>query len=119
MRYPITIPALLFLAGCSSFPKQMVGQFEAERDFIVVEEDGTVYWSPHDSPYPQPHFVGLGTADKEDHVLVRITPISVGPCYGSSLKYSPDFSRVRVDWGTCYDGSANRRATEFERATSK
>ena len=72
MRYAITIPALLFLAGCSSFTKHMVGQFEAERDFIVVEEDGTVYWSPHNSPYPQPH-----------------------------------------------DGAANRRATEFERATSK
>ena len=119
MRYLVAIAAALAFAGCSTFPKNMVGKFDAERDFIVVEEDGFVYWSPHNSPYPQPHFVGGGTADKEDHVRVRITAISIGPCYGSSLRYSPDFSKVKVDWGRCYNDAASSRSTEFERATSK
>jgi hypothetical protein len=97
----------------------MVGRFDSEQDFIVVKEDGSVYWSRGGTADDQMNFVGIGSADKQAQGRVGLAVPSIGPCYGVSLMYSPDFSRLAIDWGRCYGDRGGHRSTEYARVASK
>ena len=120
MRITPFILLPLILCGCASFPKQMTGQFNAPRsDFIVIKEDGALYWSPSSKPGERLTFVGIGRPDKDDTRLVWLGVPSASPFLSSSVRFSSDYSRATVDWGRWSGEAARSRSTEYGRVTEK
>jgi hypothetical protein len=118
MLRTLAIPMSAVLAGCSTIPREMIGQFNAQRDFIVVESDGAVSWSPMSKTRDKLRFLGMGAVENpESHLLSIITPSTsqVWP----KLQYSADYSRVTVTWSEVVLGAASGRSTEYERAGRK
>jgi len=120
MRITSFIALLVFLCGCASFPKENTGQFNARNgDFIVIKKDGALYWSPLAKTGSKLTFVGIATPDKEDAKAFRLIVPSSSPFLYSSIRFSPDSSRVTVDWGEQLRDAARNRATEYEREIMK
>jgi hypothetical protein len=118
-RSTLVILVFALLAGCSSIPKEMTGQFNARGgDFIVVKSDGAVSWSPMSKTHDQLIFLGIGTADHPESRLLSVITPSTSQVW-PKLQYSPDYSRVTVSWGHVVLDAANGRSTEFERAKRK
>jgi hypothetical protein len=122
MRLAPFIVLLVVLCGCASFPKQMTGQFNAQRgDFIVLQRDGALYWSPAAKTRDRLAFVGIGSPDKTDARLVSLVVPSSSPFLYSSVRFSPDYSRAIVDWGSSprIREAVVGRSTEFARVSRK
>ena len=120
MRIAPFILILLALCGCASFPKQMTGQFNSQRgDFIVIKKNGALYWSPLAKTRDRLTFVGIGALDKDEARHARLIVPSSSPFLSSSLRYSPDYSRATIDWGSFAGEAAHSRSTEYERVTTK
>jgi hypothetical protein len=120
MRLSPLILLLVFLCGCASVPKHMTGQFNARRgDVIVIEKDGTLYWSLLAKTRDKQHFVGIAFPDKDDPERVRVTVPSTSPFLYSSFRFSADYSRLLVDWGSFAGDAARDHSTEFEKVTTK
>jgi hypothetical protein len=108
------------LSGCSSFPSKMTGQFNAQRgDFIVIKEDGAVYWSPLSKTGNRLAFVGIASPDMPEATVVPLTVPSSSPFLYSKIIFSADYSHLTVDWGGLAHGAATNRATEYERENTK
>jgi hypothetical protein len=120
MRIAPFILFLVALCGCSSFPKQMTGQFNAQQgDFIVIKRDGALYWSPLSKTADKLTFVGIGAYDKSDSGLMRLVVPSSSPFLYSSVGFSADYSRAIVDWGSISGEASRSRSTEFDRVIAK
>jgi len=120
MRLSSLILMLVWLGGCSSLPKHMTGQFNAQRgDAIVIEKDGSVYWSPSAKPSDRRDLIGIASTDKNDRERVRVAVPSTSPFIFSSFRFSTDHSRLSVDWGSLAAEVAQRRSTEFERVSPR
>jgi hypothetical protein len=120
MRIARIVLLLAFLCGCASFPRQMTGQFDAQRgDFIVIKKDGALYWSPLSKTGDRLSFVGIGAPDKSDPGLVWLVVPSSSPFLHSSVRFSPDYSQATVDWGSSTGEGARNRATEYKRVATK
>jgi len=110
-RVAVTL-TLLALAGCSAVPAKMVGRFYASSDFLVVEEDGKVFWSPDAPVATQRHFVGIGSADKRQPTVLNVTTVSTSQLW-PKIEYSQDYSRITVSWREVVAGAASGRSVEF------
>jgi hypothetical protein len=122
MRIAPFMLLFVFLCGCASFPKQMTGQFDAQRgDCIVIKKDGSLYWSPLSKTRDRLSFVGIAAPDKHDAQLVRLLRPSASLFRNPSVRFSSDYSRATVDWDFYqHVGEAvARRSTEFERVSAK
>jgi hypothetical protein len=120
MRITPFILLLVLVSGCASFPKHMTGQFNAQRsDFIVIKKDGALYWSPAAKTKDRLTFVGIGAPDKDNARLVRLVVPSASPFLSSSVRFSPDYSRATVDWGSSAGEAARSRSAEYDRVTTK
>ena len=120
MRSSPLILLLVCLCGCTSLPKHMTGQFNAQRgDLIVIEKDGALYWSPLAETRDRQNFVGIASSDKDDPERVRVTFPSTSPFLYSSFRFSADYSRLMVDWGSFAGEAARNRSTEYERVITK
>jgi hypothetical protein len=98
----------------------MTGQFNARQgDFIVIEKDGAFYWSPLAKTRDRQHFIGIAFADKDDPERVRVTVPSTSPFLYSSFRFSADYSRLLVDWGSFAGEAALDHSTEYERVSTK
>src|ERR1022692_570967 len=86
MRHTPFILLLVILCGCASYPRQMTGQFNARGDFIVIKRDGSLYWSPLSKTSDRLTFVGIGSSDKTDPLLVRLVVPSSSPFPYSSVR---------------------------------
>ena len=111
--------ALVVLAGCAQFPTQMQGRFEAERDFILIQKGGWIYWSSKSETDQPPRQVGIGGVSDETPLHVFVTVHSTSS-FRPRLDFSSDYSRVTVDWGEVTWGGADqdgeKRSTEYVRA---
>ena len=112
--------ALLVLTGCAQFPKHMQGRFEAERDFIIIDKGGWIFWSSKSELDQPPRQVGIGTVDKQTPLHVHVVVHSASS-FWPKLDFSPDYERVSVDWGEVswggdYGGRAGKRSTEYVRS---
>ena len=118
MRIIPFILLLLSLCGCATFPREMTGQFIGERsDFIVIKEDGSLYWSPPANMSERLTLVGIGAVDRDDPLLVWLTVPSGSPFIYSSMSFSHDYSRATVDWGRFAGAAARGLSREFDRMT--
>jgi hypothetical protein len=98
----------------------MTGQFDAQQgDFIVIEKDGSLYWSPLAKTRDRQHFIGIASADKDDPERVRVTAPSTSPFLDSSFRFSADYSRLMVDWGSFAGEAARDHSTKYERVSTK
>jgi len=120
VRFSSLIVLLVCLCGCSSLPKHMTGQFNAPNgDFIVIEKNGALYWSPFAKTRSRQRFIGIASADKDDRERVRLTVPSTSPFLDSSFRFSADYSRLIVDWNSFDKEAAQGHSTEFERVSTK
>lgn len=120
MRCAPFLLLLVIVCGCSSYPRRMTGQFDARHgDFIVIKQDGSLYWSPASKAYDRLAFVGIGSPDKTDPRRVRLIVPSASPFLSSSVRFSPGYSHVTVDWGIHADELFPRRETEYYRQVIK
>jgi hypothetical protein len=117
------------LTGCDSFPKQMTGQFNAQRgDFIVIEKDGSFLWSPPAKSTDRLRFVGIGSPDSNGLPQMTVVVPSASSVF-PSVTFSADYSHATVEWDRylpATDGAAPYaadaaagRSTEFERIRKK
>jgi starvation-inducible outer membrane lipoprotein len=119
MRTLSFILLLLVLCGCSSFPRKMTGQFNARGDFIVIKNDGALYWSPLAKTGDRLTFVGIGMSDKHDERFVRLVAPSSSPFLNSSVTFSADYDQVTVDWGGLTEKAGTDRETVYKRLVKK
>jgi len=116
----ITLLVSLLLCGCASFPKRSTGRFNAQNgDFIVIKKDGALYWSPSGKTTDRLTFVGMAMLDKSDTKEFRLIVPSASQFLNASIKFSPNFSHVTVDWGTHARDAASDRSAEFDRQGRK
>ena len=112
---------LATLTGCSSFPKQMTGQFNAQRgDFIVIKKDGSFFWSPPAKTQDRLAFVGIGSPDEGGSPQMTVVVPSTSRVF-PSVTFSPDYTHATVAWDRyrpAGDASAGR-STEYERYSAK
>lgn len=119
LRSLASLLLLVVVTGCASIPRDMVGRYAAQHDFIVIKRDGGLYWSPMAKTDHKLTFVGIATPDKDDALRMHLVVPSTSPFLSSSLRFSPDRSRVTIDWGTHAEETAIGRSTEFERSPSR
>ena len=106
----------LGLAGCLSVPKQMVAQFDAPNgELIVIKKDGAVYWSPPSKTSDRLSFVGIAAPKKAEPLVVPLVVYSASPYLYVKITFSPDYSRLTMDWGQVMDRRRSSRATDFMR----
>jgi hypothetical protein len=111
--------ASVFLVGCSGIPKKMQGTFSGTKpDFVVVKQDGAVYWSPLSKTDDKVIFVGIASPKKNELEVPLIVPSS-SPFWDSKLTYSPDFKTLSVDWGQDLHGQGKMRSTEYRKNPEK
>lgn len=102
----------------------MTGQFNAPQigtrgDFIVIKNDGTLYWSPLAKTKNHLTFVGIGMPDKNDPLLLRLVVPSSSPFIESSVAFSEDYDQATVYWGSLIEKSGTDRDTVYKRAIKK
>jgi hypothetical protein len=112
--------AMLVLAGCAQFPSQMVGRFDGERDFIIIDKKGWISWSSKSETDRPPQQVGIGMVDGDKPLHVHVAVHSTSR-FWPKLDFSPDYERVTVDWDAVAWGggemaAARERSTEYVRA---
>lgn len=116
MRLRFLLSISVLLSGCSSFPKQMVGQFDSRvGDFLVIKKDGSLYWSPPSKTDDKLVFVGIVSPEKKDSLVAPLVVPSSSPFLYSKVTFSSDFTRVTVDWGGLNHEAGKNRATVYER----
>ena len=109
----IAILAILFFAGCSAVPRNMQGTFTgAESDFVVIERDGAVYWSPISKSDGELVFVGIAAPKKNGLEVPLIVP-SASTFFYSRITYKSDFGGLTFYWGQDIKGYAKNRSTEY------
>lgn len=109
------------LAGCASnpFPRTLVGQYNARNgEFIVIKSDGRVLWSPPAKTQDRLQHLGIAAPEKGNALQVPMAVHSASPYLDAKLAFSPDFSRLTVDWGMNLT-TATSLATEYVRSDSK
>ena len=108
------------ICGCASIPKKMAGQYDSrEGDFIVVKKNGSLYWTPLAKTGDQLSFVGILSFGSASTDTVRLTVPSASPFLYSKVTLSPDYSRLKIDWGSLRGETGQRRATDYVRQESK
>jgi hypothetical protein len=112
MRSVATTFALLALVGCSTIPGEMVGRFDASPDYLVVEADGKIFWSPNSQAETQSRFVGIGSAEKRHPKVLNVTTVSTSQLW-PEITYSDDYSRITVSWREVVSGAASGRSVQF------
>jgi hypothetical protein len=118
--FHLLLLATAFLCGCASYPKQVTGQFTADKgDFVVIKGDGSLYWSPPSKAHDRVVFVGILVAEKDPHVFRVVVPSAarINPV----LKFNDDHSRVTMDWqpSIVRQPILQERSTEFARVPRK
>jgi hypothetical protein len=121
MRLIACILIFLTVCGCNSFPKQMTGQFNAQRgDFIVIKKDGSFFWSPPAKTEDRLRFVGIGSPDEGGSPAMTVVVPSISRVF-PSVTFSPDYSHATVEWDR-YDPASDPphgQSTEFQRVRTK
>lgn len=116
MRFLALILTSVLLAGCSSFPKKMVGSFDSRvGDFLIIKADGALYWSPISKIDDKLVFVGIVSPERKDSLVAPLVVPSSSPFLYSKITFSPDYAHVTVDWGGLNHDAGKNRATEYER----
>ena len=112
----LTFTFCALLSGCSSIPKEMIGQFDAQNgDFVVIKKDGAVLWSPPSKTRDRLSFVGIATPKKEEPLEFPLIVPSASPFLYAKLTFSSDLSHVTVDWGKVLHDKGRNRATDYVR----
>ena len=96
----------------------MVGRFNASPDFVVVEADGKIFWSPNAQAGADLRFVGIGAADKRQSGLLKVTTVSTSQLW-PEITYSTDYSRITVQWRELVAGSSTGRSVEFVKGSEQ
>lgn len=110
---PIALLLMMVLAGCSTVPRQMQGTYAGTKsDFVVVNRDGAVYWSPMPKADDRLVFIGIAYPKKDQLEVPLILP-STSTFFYSTLTYSPDFSTLTFYWGQDIKGYGKKRSTEY------
>lgn len=110
MRLSFLTAASLVVCGCTSFPKQSTGQFNARNgDFIVLKRNGALYWSPLAKTDSRLMFVGTAVPDQEHANTFRLRVPSASRFPSPTIRFSPDSTHGTVTWGS-YIGEGDRRA---------
>ena len=107
---------MIGLAGCTSIPQKMVGQFDAPGgEFIVIKRDGSVLWSPQCKTGDKLSFVGIAAPERSEPLIIPLIVPSASPFLYAKLTFSPDYSHLTVDWGKVMSARAMHRASEYDR----
>ena len=77
----------------------MPGLYWAEtQDYIRVNRDGSMYWSPPAKDFSRETFVGIISVEGKDPATAHVVRPSASPFVFSDFKFAADGSAIDVDW---------------------
>src|SRR5688572_28100591 len=109
---------LAVLSSCSSVPEQMVGSYKATpgdrgiSEWIAVEKDGMMTWHHEAKGWPVNQSLGFVRTSGGKPETARLAFMATSPFIGTGISFSPDCSRLKVDWQE-WALDQRRRSTDF------
>ena len=102
------------LHGCASFPRDISGQYIARSgDFIVIDLNGNLSWSPPSKTRDQLSYVGIVGNKVQSQVRSYLAISSNSPLFGTSITLSEDKRRIAIEWINYSGAPLEVRATEY------
>ena len=108
----VTFISTLVLCACASqIPARMSAQYEARNgDFIIIEWNGEVYWSPLSKTKEKLKYIGKLAAVPGNDLNPRLNVHGASIYVATVLEFEHDFKQLRIDWGAQATDVPEKRA---------